>query len=72
MRKYIINNKEVDLNSIEFDGIDMNDYPDFSDAYISAAVFQDGDGTKLTVDELEMLQEDLHWELNEMIINYLN
>jgi hypothetical protein len=70
MRKYIINNKEVDLNSIEFDGIDMNDYPDFSDAYISAAGFQDG--TQLTVDELEMLQEDLHWELNEMIINYLN
>lgn len=70
MRKYIINNKEVDLNSIEFDGIDTNDYPDFSDAYISAASFQDG--TKLSVDELEMLQEDLHWELNEMIINYLN
>lgn len=69
MRKYIINNKEVDLNSIEFDGIDTNDYPDFSDAYISAASFQDG--TKLSVDELEMLQEDLHWELNEMIINYL-
>jgi hypothetical protein len=70
MRKYIINNKEVDLNSIEFNGIDTNDYPDFSDAYINAAGFQDG--TQLTVDELVMLQEDLHWELNEMIINYLN
>jgi hypothetical protein len=67
--KTLINNKEVDLNSIEFDGIDMNDYPDFSDAYISAAGFQDG--TELTVDELELLQEELYYDMNEMIIKTL-
>jgi hypothetical protein len=67
--KTLINNKEVDFNSIEFDGIDMNDYPDFSDAYISAAGFQDG--TELTVDELELLQEELYYDMNEMIIKTL-
>ncbi len=67
--KTLINNKEVDLNSIEFDGIDTNDYPDFSDAYISAAGFQDG--TQLTVDELELLQEELYYDMNEMIIKTL-
>jgi hypothetical protein len=67
--KTLINNKEVDLNSIEFDGIDMNDYPDFSDAYIIAAGFQDG--TELTVDELELLQEELYYDMNEMIIKTL-
>ena len=64
-----INNKIVDRSSIVFDGIDMNDYPDFCDAYILKANFQDG--IELSVDELEMLQEDLHWELNEMIMRTL-
>ena len=64
-----INNKIVDMSCIEIDGIDTTDYPDFSDAYISSAIFEDG--TELTVDELELLQEELYYDLNEMIMERL-
>ena len=65
----IINNKIVDMSTIELDGIDTSDYPDFCDAYISAASFQDG--TELTVDELELLQEELYYDMNQMVMDYL-
>jgi hypothetical protein len=39
---FVVNGKQVDVASIEIDGIDRNDYPDFSDAYISAAQYTDG------------------------------
>ena len=64
-----INNKIVDMSCIEIDGIDTTDYPDFSDAYISSAIFEDG--TELTVDELELLQEELYYDMNEMIMERL-
>ena len=53
----IINGKEVDMNTIEIDDIDMHDYPDFSDAFVSKAQFVDG--TPLTDDELEELQNNV-------------
>jgi len=65
-----INNKIVDMGSIEIDGIDTSDYPDFCDAYISSAKFEDG--TDLDEDELETLQENIEDEMHEMIINQLN
>jgi hypothetical protein len=52
----IINNKVVDQKSIAIEGIDMADYPDFCDAYVSEASFVDG--TPLTDAELEKLTED--------------
>ena len=52
----IINGKEVDSTSIEVDGVDPRDSPDFSDAYVSAAVFMDG--TPLDDDELDQLNDN--------------
>jgi hypothetical protein len=48
--------KEVNFNSIEVEGIDTRDYPDFSDAYISYAEYHCG--TELTELELDALNED--------------
>ena len=48
-----VDGKEVDIDSMEIDGIDMNDFPDFVDAYVVAASFTDG--TDLTDDQLEIL-----------------
>lgn len=46
-----VDGKEVDLNSIEIAGVDMNDYPDFCDAYIESMNFMDG--TPLTERQIE-------------------
>jgi hypothetical protein len=45
----------VDVESIEIDGIDGRDYPDFSDAFVSKANWDDG--TPLSEDELNQLQD---------------
>ena len=42
------------VSNIEFDGIHWDDYPDFSDAYISKA---DYDGIDMTEQEIEELNE---------------
>ena len=39
---FVVNGKQVDVSTIDIDGIDRRDYPDFSDAYISAAQYTDG------------------------------
>ena len=44
--------KEIDWSSVEIDGIDTRDYPDFCDVYISYAEFTDG--TPLSDDEMEI------------------
>jgi hypothetical protein len=41
---------------IEVDGVDVWDFPDFSDAYFSYACYEDG--TPLTDDELNKFTED--------------
>lgn len=43
------------IDNIEVDGIDTNDYPDFSDAYIANA---DYDGEPMTELMLEEINED--------------
>lgn len=58
----------VNINSIRVDGIDMNDYPDFCDAYISYA--EHGDGKPLTEEELEKLNEDKYL-VNQSVINHI-
>jgi hypothetical protein len=47
------------IDNIEWDGIDESDYPDFCDAYISAA---DYDGRPMTEEELENLDKDWVYE----------
>jgi hypothetical protein len=57
--QYMISGKPVDISSIEFDGVDTSDYPDFSDAYVAYAEFEDG--ASLTDIELDELY-DKYWD----------
>ncbi len=45
-----MNNKQVNLNSIEIEDIDTNDYPDFVDAFVVYAEWDDG--TEMTDREI--------------------
>lgn len=59
-----MNGKKVDRRSLEIDGVDPRDYPDFCDAYISYATFEDG--TQLTDDEMDELNEkypEVVWDM---------
>jgi hypothetical protein len=60
MAQIKINGKVVDQSSIEIDGVDTKDYPDFCDAYFVSAEFDDGE--ELTEEWLEKLQLE-HGEL---------
>ena len=60
-----LNGKPVDVRSIEIDGIDPEDYPDFVDAYIAAANYEDG--TPLTDEELNQFQEENYDLVSELI-----
>jgi hypothetical protein len=65
----MVNGKEVDMRSLEVDGVDSRDYPDFSDAYISYATFTDG--TELNDDEMNELN-DTHGDLvHELVYDRL-
>jgi hypothetical protein len=59
----IINGKQVDLRSIELDGVESWDRPDYADAYVIAAEFTDG--TPLTDDEMNTLS-DQHGDIINM------
>ena len=64
--KLMFKGKELDYKSMQVDGIDTKDAPDFSDAYISYAEYKDG--TELTDEELDELMDsplgrDLTYEL---------
>jgi hypothetical protein len=60
----MINGKQVELRSIELDGVESWDRPDYADAYASAATFTDG--TALTDDELDELS-DKHGDVINMV-----
>ena len=60
-----LNGKPVDVRSIEIDGIDTSDYPDFVDAYVVAADY--ADGTPLTDDEVQQFQEENYDLVGELI-----
>jgi len=45
------------VTDMEVDGVDMKDYPDFSDAYMSSAVWKDS-GELLNDDELDRLSDE--------------
>ena len=55
--------KERRLTSVSVQDIDFKDYPDFCDAFIESAVWEDT-GEALTDDELEQVNEDgtLRWD----------
>ena len=59
--------REIELDkidNIEFDDVNMNDSPDFSDAFIKSA---DMDGTPMTEDELEQLNENRGYVYQKLI-----
>ena len=60
----MINGKQVDLGSLELDGVDPSDYPDFSDTYIVSAKFTDG--TDLEEDEIDEFNDDYYEIAQEM------
>ena len=52
------------ITAIEFEDVDTSDYPDFCDAYISAAEL---DGVTMTEDELIELNEDSDFVYNKLL-----
>jgi hypothetical protein len=60
-----LNGKPVNMQSIEIDGIDIDDYPDFVDAYITAAEYEDG--TPLSEEELQQFEEENFRLVGELI-----
>jgi len=59
-----LNGREVDPKSINIEGVDRSDYPDFADAFISEAQWMN-DGTALDDEELEQLTEENGGLVNE-------
>ena len=55
------------IDSVEVEGIDTRDYPDFTDAFISYAEL---DGVPLTEDQLDDLNEDRDF-VYEKVLNHL-
>jgi len=60
-----LNNKEIDIDSIQIEDVQMFDYPDFVDAFISFATYIDG--TYLTEDECLQLQYQEGELVNQLI-----
>ncbi len=66
-----INGKAVDLKTIYVQGVDMKDYPDFCDAYVESAEFEDGTPlTDLEIEEFndkhsDIVSEKAHESLHE-------
>lgn len=67
--KITLNGKEVDPKSIEIDGVDHKDYPDFSDAYISAASYMDG--TPVDDNDLQKLEDENYGLTNDLAHGHL-
>lgn len=57
------------VNDIEIDGIDTRDYPDFCDAYVSAAWYEDG--TELTEEELIAFDDEHYGIASEYAFDYI-
>lgn len=43
------------IDKIELEGVDLRDYPDFSDAYISSAIYE---GKEMNQEQLEKLNSN--------------
>jgi hypothetical protein len=67
MMQIIINEKEVDIGTIEIGGIDPSDYPDFADAFVEYAESVNGYG--LTETECELLQDKYSDIIYDLIID---
>jgi hypothetical protein len=54
-----------DIEDIQIDGVDSNDYPDFCDAFFCYAIWTES-SDELTDEQLEWLGEDYPEVLNKM------
>jgi hypothetical protein len=52
------------IDNIVFGGVDLDDYPDFCDAYIESA---DYNGSEMTEAELEIINEDIGYWHDEIV-----
>ena len=59
--------KDINIDSIEIEGIDLNDFPDFCDAFISYA--ETNEGRVLNDSELNHLTENNNSLINELIFD---
>lgn len=57
--------KHIDICTIEFEGVDSMDYPDFADAFIDDARFKDG--SILTDYQLETLNDNREFVYDQLI-----
>ena len=55
---------QIDLKSIEVEGVNPSDYPDFCDAYVSFATWKNG--TPLTESECDQLTDEAGELVNEI------
>lgn len=62
----MINTDKID--DVEIDGLDMSDYPDFVDAYISRAWWDNG--SELNSAELDLLNDDRDF-VYQKVLDYL-
>jgi len=62
--KIIINNKEVNLDTIKIADIHSWDYPKYCDAFVSYAEFVDG--SKLDIDELNYITDNYPELVNDL------
>jgi hypothetical protein len=65
----LLNDQYVNQNTLEVDGVDTRDYPDFCDAYLSYAEFTNG--TPLNEEELIEFQEEYPEIVDELIYDSL-
>ena len=65
----IFNGKILNTHSLEVEGIDTGDFPDFCDSYFSYGEYDDG--TVLSEDDLVKLGEDHGDLLHETVFNSL-
>jgi len=65
-----VGDKEVDMNSLEFDDVHQWDAPDYADAHVVAATFVDG--TPLSEIEIDELQNKYAAEVHTAIHNSLH
>jgi len=58
--------KAVEISSLQIDGVDTRDYPDFTDAYFTYGEYVDG--MEMTDDELMKFQEENYDLLHDLVL----
>jgi hypothetical protein len=70
MRSGKLAKRKINWRSLEFDGINPKDYPDFSDAYVTYAEY--ADGTPLSESEIEKMEYEQQDEVYDALMNFIN